>query len=97
MRGFVLWPVFGLSLGTNRYGRTVAGAEWGRAGSLVAAQSILDVGGVVGAALLAVVDDVDSRLRLLCHDLVYGALYGGAQLIGPRLAIFPRQQQIDHP
>ena len=74
------------------------GAERRRARAVEAGQAILDVRGVVGAPLLAVVDDVDAAVDLPLHHLDDR---GGDGLIelGPlvaRLCLF-RQQQLDHP
>ena len=53
----------------------LAGSERRRARAVEAGEAILDVRGVVGAALLAVIDDVETAGNLLLHDLADGAAH----------------------
>ena len=50
--------------------------------------------GVVGAALFAVIDDVEAALDLLADDIADGFAYGGLQFgaAGARLLLLGQQQ-----
>ena len=81
----------------GQFGETLfARAEWGRARPLVARQPVLDVAGVIGPGLLAVVDHVDPRRRLFFHDVFYRARHGGIEITRIRAAFLLGQQQIDY-
>ena len=74
-----------------------AGAERRRARAVEAAEAILDVGGVVGAALLAVIDDIEPAGNLLRYDLGDGAAHRVLELgrLGARMLLL-MQQQLHH-
>ncbi len=57
----------------------VAGAHRRRALALVAGQPVEHVHGVVGAALLAVIDDIEAAFDLLADDIADGFAHGGLQ------------------
>ena len=54
------------------------------------------MGGVIGSGLLAVVNDVDSRLHLFLHDVFYRARHGGIEIAGISTVFLLGRQQIDH-
>ncbi len=54
------------------------------------------MGGVIGPGLLAVVNDVDSRLHLFLHDVFYRARHGGIEIAGISNVFLLGRQQIDH-
>ena len=54
------------------------------------------MGGVIGPGLLAVVDDVDSRLHLFFHVVFYRARHGGIEITRISTSFLLGRQQIDH-
>ena len=75
----------------------VAGAHGRRALALVAGQPVEHVHGVVGAALLAVIDDVETAFNLLAHHRGHGFAHGRLQLGAARARLLPfGQQQLHH-
>ena len=75
----------------------LAGAHRRRALAFVAGQPLEHMHGVIGAALFAVIDDVDAAFDLLAHDLRHGLAHRGLQFGAPRagLLLFG-EQQFDH-
>lgn len=75
----------------------VAGAERRRAGAAEAGEPVHHVHGVVGAALLAVIDDVEAAIDLLAHHMRHRFAYRGGQFgaARARLCLLGRQQ-LDH-
>ena len=66
----------------------LAGAHRRRALAFVTGQAIEHVHGVVGAALLAVIDDVEAAFGLLLHDVIHCLAHGGAELGAARARLF---------
>ncbi len=75
----------------------LAGAHRRRALTFVTGQPLEHMHGIIGAALFAVIDDVDAAFDLLAHHLCHGLAHRGLQFGAPRagLLLFG-EQQFDH-
>ena len=75
----------------------LAGAERWRARAVETGEAILDVRGVVGAALLAVIDDVEAAGNLLLHHPADGTAHRILELgrVGSGVLLF-MQQELHH-
>ena len=65
----------------------LAGAERRRTFAFVAGQAIEHVHGVVGAALLAVIDDVEAAFGLLTHYQRHSVAHSGGEFGPPRAGL----------